>query len=198
MTEDYEVGLRLGALGLKTMFVRIPAAPGDRAAIASRGHFPATLDAAVRQKARWIGGIAFSGWDRLGWHGGLGERWMRMRDRRGPFAALLMLAGYGAMLLWAQLALAQSLGAPVVLVVGPKLAFLLKLNLALLLWRLVMRAGFTTAAYGLGEGLLSIPRLVVANLIAILAVRRALAIHGAPGPREWDKTRHIFPKELGT
>ena len=30
MTEDYEVGLRLGAMGLRTMFVRIPAAPGER------------------------------------------------------------------------------------------------------------------------------------------------------------------------
>ena len=30
MTEDYELGLRVGALGLKTMFVRIPATPGDR------------------------------------------------------------------------------------------------------------------------------------------------------------------------
>src|SRR5690242_4728604 len=29
MTEDYEMGLRLCALGLKTMFVRIPAQPGD-------------------------------------------------------------------------------------------------------------------------------------------------------------------------
>ena len=32
MTEDYEVGLRIGALGLKTMFVRIPARPGRAAA----------------------------------------------------------------------------------------------------------------------------------------------------------------------
>ena len=51
--------------------------------------------------------------------------------------------------------------------------------------------------YGLGEGLLLVPRLVVANLIAVLAARRALALHGAPGQREWDKPRHIFPKELG-
>jgi adsorption protein B len=28
MTEDYEMGLRLGAIGVKTMFVRIPAEPG--------------------------------------------------------------------------------------------------------------------------------------------------------------------------
>ena len=39
MTEDYEVGLRIGALGLKTMFVRIPAQPGERGVVASRGHF---------------------------------------------------------------------------------------------------------------------------------------------------------------
>jgi adsorption protein B len=197
MTEDYELGLRLGALGLKTMFVRIPAAPGDRAAIASRGHFPSTLDAAVRQKARWIGGIALAGWDRLGWRGGIGERWMRLRDRSGPFAALLMLAGYAAVILWAQLELAQALGAPIAVAIGPHLALLLKVNFVLLLWRMLMRAGFTTSAYGPWQGILSIPRLVVANVIAILAVRRALALHGAAGPPSWDKTHHIFPKELG-
>jgi adsorption protein B len=50
MTEDYELGLKLGALGLKTMFVRIPAAPGENGVVASRGHFPATLGAAVRRR----------------------------------------------------------------------------------------------------------------------------------------------------
>lgn len=194
LTEDYELGLRLGALGLRTMFVRIPASPGSRAIVASRGHFPADLDAAVRQKARWIGGIALAGWDRLGWSGGLGERWMRMRDRRGPFAALLLVAGYAAMLLWLQLGIARALGAPApALHVSPLLGILLTINLCLLGWRIVMRFAFTSAAYGLREGLRSIPRLLVANLIAILAARRALALHDAGGPTRWDKTRHIFP-----
>ena len=112
MTEDYEMGLRLGALGVRTMFVRLPALPGSRAVVSSRGHFPASLDDAVRQKARWIGGIAFAGWDRLGWRGGLGERWMRMRDRRGPLAALVIFAGYLAAFLWSQMWLADVLGAP--------------------------------------------------------------------------------------
>ena len=197
MTEDYEIGLRLGAMGLKTMFVRMPANPGDRSAVATRGHFPTTLDAAVRQKARWIGGIALSGWERLGWRGGLGERWMRMRDRRGPFAALLMVAGYAAALLWVQLALAHALGAPIAPSVGPKLMVLLQLNALLLTWRMLVRALFTTAAYGFWQGLLSVPRLLVANVIAILAVRRAITLHGTTGPRQWDKTSHIFPRELG-
>ena len=196
MTEDYEMGLRLGAIGVKTMFVRIPAEPGNRAVVASRGHFPSTIGAAVRQKARWIGGIAFAGWDRLGWQGGLGERWMRMRDRRGPLAALLLLTGYGAAFLWAQVGIAASMGAPVEVPVSPALAWLLSINAWLLGWRLAMRFAFTTAAYGLGQGLLSLPRTIVANLIAILAARRALMIHSNGGATRWDKTHHIFPTEL--
>jgi bacteriophage N4 adsorption protein B len=42
---------------------------------------------------------------------------------------------------------------------------------------------------------LSIPRIVVGNVIAILAVKRALALHAGGGPSRWDKTRHIFPVE---
>ena len=135
MTEDYELGLRIGAFADKTMFVRIPAVPGSRSLVSSKGHFPATLDAAVRQKSRWIGGIALSGWERLGWRGGIGERWMRMRDRRGPLAALLLVAGYAAILLWLQLWIASKLGAPVSLTVSPALAFLLTVNAVLLAWR---------------------------------------------------------------
>ncbi len=44
-----------------------------------------------------------------------------------------------------------------------------------------MRFGFTSAAYGLREGLRSIPRIVIANLIAILAARRALTLHETGG-----------------
>ena len=193
LTEDYELGLRLGALGLKTMFVRLPATPGSRAVVASRSHFPSNLDAAVRQKARWIGGIALSGWDRLGWSGGLGERWMRMRDRRGPLAALLLVAGYAALVLWLQISLAAALGAPVAFSPSPMLSALLTVNLWLLGWRILMRFSFTTSAYGPGEGLRSIPRILVGNLIAILAARRAMRLHEAGGPQRWDKTHHIFP-----
>jgi adsorption protein B len=196
MTEDYELGLRIGALGLKTIFVRIHARPGERAVVSSRGHFPSTLGAAVRQKARWLGGIALTGWDRLGWRGGLGERWMRMRDRRGPLAALLLLAAYSAALLWSQIWLAKALGAPVDARLDPTLVTLLTINAWLLAWRVVMRAYFTASAYGATEGLLSIPRMFVGNLIAVLAAARAISLHMGGGAKRWDKTAHMFPAEL--
>jgi adsorption protein B len=196
MTEDYEMGLRFGALGLKTMFVRIPARPGERGVVSSRGHFPSTLGSAVRQKARWLGGIALAGWDRLGWSGGIGERWMRLRDRRGPLAALLLLAAYTAALLWSQLWLAEALGAPFHARLDPLLVTLLTINGWLLAWRILMRATFTASAYGIEEGLMSIPRLVIGNVIAMLAAARALTLHMGGGAKRWDKTRHIFPAEL--
>jgi adsorption protein B len=196
MTEDYEIGLKIGAIGLRTMFVRIPARPGDRGVVASRGHFPATVGCAVRQKARWLGGIALAGWDRLGWSGGIGERWMRLRDRRGPLAALLLLAAYGAALLWSQIWLAEALGAPIKARLDPALITLLTINGWLLLWRILMRAVFTASAYGFLEGLRSIPRLVVGNVIAMLAAARAVSLHLGGGAKRWEKTRHIFPAEL--
>ncbi|MEQ7873623.1 glycosyl transferase family protein [Sphingomonas sp. ASV193] len=196
MTEDYEMGLRLGALGLKTMFVRMAAGTGGGAVVASRGHFPTTMGAAVRQKARWIGGIAMSGWDRLGWTGGLGERWFRMRDRRGPMAAVLLAVGYLAALLWGQLALARALGAPVGFTPSPGLRLLLLANAVLLAWHVAMRMIFTAYAYGLGEGLRALPRLLVGNVIAIAASWRAARLHFGGGPRQWDKTAHTFPREL--
>ena len=196
LTEDYEVGLRIGALGLKTMFVRIPARAGERGMVASRGHFPGSIGAAVRQKARWLGGIALAGWDRLGWSGGLGERWMRLRDRRGPVAALLLLAAYGAALLWSQIWLAEALGAPIRARLDPTLVTFLTINAWLLAWRILMRACFTASAYGFWEGLRSIPRLVVGNVIAMLAAARAVSLHLGGGAKRWEKTRHIFPVEL--
>ncbi len=181
MTEDYELGLRVGDLGLKTIFVRMPAAPGSRALVASCGHFPATFAEAVRQKARWLGGIALTGWDRLGWN-----------------AALLLLSGYLAAMLWSQMWFAQALGAPIRVSIDPFLAGLLWVNLWLLLWRIAMRVLFTTSAYGLAQGMLSVPRLVVGNIIAICAAFRALAFYLARSPQVWEKTRHTFPKELRT
>ena len=135
LTEDYELGLRLRRAGGRAAFVRIRAGPG-RPLVATRGYFPTTLAAAVSQKARWIRGIALSGWEQLGWGGGFAERWMRMRDRQSMLAALLLAAGYAALLLWTlRTAGTFAAGLPPVATPEP-LRVLLLLNGGLLLWRL--------------------------------------------------------------
>lgn len=198
LTEDYELGLRLAGLGRRAAFIRCPAGPG-RPVVATREYFPATLDAAVAQKARWMAGIALAGWDRLGWTGGLAERWMRLRDRQSLLAALVLGAGYLALLLWALLIAAEALTGWTMPPFTPVLALLIAFNSALLLWRLAMRFGFVARAYGWREGIRSMPRAVTGNIVAMMAARRALGRYVASrrtGHAAWDKTAHAFPRQL--
>ena len=194
LTEDYELGLRLHMLGCKAALVRIPPAPGQRV-IATREFFPATRDAAAAQRARWIAGIALAGWDRLGWSGGVAERWMRLRDRQSLLAALVMAAAYLALLLFVGLWVISWLGGPALPHFGPVLNLLLVFNSLLFLWRLGMRFGFVAAAYGWREGLRALPRTVTSNILSMIAARRALGRY-LSGRSHWDKTAHVFPHQL--
>ena len=201
MTEDYELGIRVKALGGRGAMVRLRSGE-DRELVATREHFPATLDAALRQKTRWLTGIALSGWDRLGWPGSWADRYMLMRDRKAIATALLTTAGYlTAVLVVLDLALsrvvpaARSFG-PVV-PAGSVLALLFWVNAVALGWRLGLRAGFTAAAHGWREGIRALPRVVVGNLINAVAAVRALRsyhriITGRMQP-VWNKTAHKFP-----
>ena len=201
LTEDYELGLRLQAMGRRAAFVRTTRSDGRRV-VATREYFPATLDAAVAQKARWMTGIALAGWDRLGWSGGLAERWMRLRDRQSLLAALVLAAAYLALVLWRPAGRGvagadRALDRPS----RPLLTLLLAIN-------------FGAAALAAGDALrLRRPRLWLArgaarrcrarsprNIIAMMAARRALARYvfacSAPAPSTWDKTAHAFPRHL--
>ncbi len=198
LTEDYELGLRLRAAGGRAAFVRMAAGP-DKAIVSTREYFPGTIEGAVQQKARWMTGIALSGWERLGWSGGVAERWMRLRDRQSLLAALFLATGYIALGLEVLLELRRFATGAAPRPLGPVLLLLLQVNVGMLLWRLAMRCGFTTRAYGWREGLRAIPRAVVSNWIAILAARRAVLrylVIRRSGRTSWDKTVHAFPHQL--
>lgn len=194
LTEDYEAGLRIAHMGGRGVFVRMRDRTG--ALVATREYFPDSIKAAVIQKARWMVGISLAGWDRMGWHGGPAEWWMRIRDRRATLAALVLFASYMAFIMWG-LFVAISLVTPLDQPPCPPLIeALLWLNLGLMIWRTTMRAAFVGHAYGWRYGLMAIPRTLIANFIAILAARRAvfLYIRSLLGkPLTWDKTQHSFP-----
>lgn len=124
---------------------------------------------------------------------------MRMRDRRGPLAVLALAAAYLAILGWAIAGAAHLATGTAAPAVGRGLQLVLAVNAGLLAWRLVWRFVATQRTYGWREGLWSMPRAIVANLIAMFAAVRAAGqylriLAGAP-PR-WDKTAHVFPDEL--
>ncbi|MBJ7441120.1 MAG: glycosyl transferase family protein [Sphingopyxis sp.] len=203
LTEDYELGMVIGAYGLRTRFVDETGLAGDR--VVSRGAFPDRADAAVRQKARWIAGIALAGWDHLGWPGSRRDgptvqpsriwlaRWMLWRDRRAPLAALILLAAYAGMLLTAFGWAGQVLFGWEAVAVSDGIRMLLALNALLLVWRLAMRSLFAGRCYGWREAAWAVPRAFVANVIAMLAARRAMLIYWRilrSGEVVWDKTEH--------
>ncbi|MGN6375682.1 MAG: glycosyl transferase family protein [Sphingomonas sp.] len=202
LTEDYELGLGIDAIGGRGIFARVAEVPGGPV-VAVRAFFPGTLTAAVRQKARWMVGIALAGWDRVGW-GAIAdwrEHWMRMRDRRAPLAVLVLCAAYAALVAWGFASLLHWISGVPVPPTPRRLQVLLIGNGLLLAWRLVLRTWCTAQAYGWREARWAPPRVLVGNFIALLAARRALTRYVAMlrgAETRWDKTAHVFPEDLAT
>jgi len=191
LTEDYELGWRIARSGRRGRFLRLRDADGQL--IATRSYFPATVGEAVRQKTRWVHGIAFQGWDRLGWWGKAADLWMALRDRRGPLVALVLFVAYVLVVVGAGLSLAEAAHLVPAAKYPPEVRLLMQLCLAGLAWRVLFRFTFTCREYGCVEGLRAVLRIPVANLIAIIAGRRALfayvrSLNGATV--RWDKTEH--------
>jgi bacteriophage N4 adsorption protein B len=191
LTEDYELGLLLSRSPRGSRFLRVRDSSG--ALVATRSYFPATLPAAVRQKTRWVHGIALQSWDRLGWSGRWTDIWMAVRDRRGPLTALVLAAAYLLLVIETMLWCAQGLGWQGGVAVSPMLKGMLLLSLIGFFWRAAFRFGFTAAEYGAAEGLRAIVRIPLANVVAIMAGRRALVAYFRSlwgNGVVWEKTRH--------
>lgn len=197
LTEDYELGLRVGAYGGRVILARILDSTGQL--VGTRACFPDTLDASVRQKSRWLTGIALAGWDRWGWRGTIAEKWMLLRDRRSIIAAIILLAAYVSIILTAILAVGSAAGLYEAKAMPTTLTMMLQITLLFLLWRMVVRALFVGAQYGLLEAVLSVPRGVIANIVAIMAARRACVAyvkHCMGKPLVWEKTfHHVVPEQ---
>jgi adsorption protein B len=219
LTEDYDIAFRLAKMGMREIFVRLPISlvveavgPGGvpeitrrSMPVATREFFPEDFRAAYRQRARWLLGIAFQGWTQHGWEGNLGAKYFFLRDRKGLITAPGAILAYFAMFsLVAGHGLFQLFPAterpPYALLDSELYKTLLWVNLILLGNRLVQRTFFTTRIYGIWQGLMAGPRMVVSNLLNFFATLRAAAIfarHKATGkPIVWDKTTHSYPFQI--
>ncbi len=191
LTEDYELGLKVAEAGAKSAFVRVRGDDGQL--VATGALFLHRLDRAVRQKLRWVCGIALQGWDRMGWSGGLIDGSMRLRDRRGPLAAIVLFVAYLLMVVSGLLLVAQHLGYARPIPLTPLIKALLLANVLSLLWRAACRAVFTGREYGPAEGVRAMLRIPLGNIIAIMAGRRAVVqyVGSLRGKMlAWEKTEH--------
>ena len=124
---------------------------------------------------------------------------MRIHDRRALIGAIVLVAGYASLILTSVIGIASwGWGLPVPQPT-PLLRQLLTVTAALLLWRLATRMFFVTQAYGWREGVRAVPRAIIANIIAIIAARRAVSVYlkmRRDGVERWEKTAHAFPTDV--
>ena len=207
LTEDYEIGLKFRLAGRKTHFacrtIERRSGSGSREEfIATRELFPGSFNASVRQRSRWILGISLQTWAQIGWQGTLPVLYCLWRDRKVVVTNSLLLSGY-LLVLYAVLrtAVAQATGHAwsfeAVVHRDSPLMWLLTANIIFAAWRFAMKARFVGRLYGVGHALLSTPRLILGNVIGILATLRAVrqyTAHRFSGkPLRWLKTAHEFP-----
>ena len=217
LTEDYDIGFRLKAKGLKEIFVRFPVILDDSEdvrkklligqsiresnVICVREYFPDTLATAIRQKSRWITGIVFQGYKTHRWTKNPILNYFLWRDRKGAVTNFISFIATVILLQLILLWLYQNLwpGAYHFLSIFESSEWLvgfLWLNFFLMMNRIIQRIFFVSTYYGLAQGLLSIPRLLWGNYINFMAnlkaVKQVLA-HGDVRRIAWDKTTHDFP-----
>ncbi len=187
LTEDYENGYCLHRMGYRQLFVplRRGAAP-----LATREYFPRRLHAAVRQRSRWVAGIALQGWQHHGWRAPRRQIYWLWRDRKGlvgnlltPFANTLFAYGLAN---WRSIP-------PMPHWLYPVCAAALGISVLQMSTRAVCSARIYGWRFAAGAPL----RVLWSNLVnalATVAAIRQFAVARQRGHRLiWRKTDHVYP-----
>ncbi|MBC7350330.1 MAG: phage adsorption protein NrfB [Candidatus Aminicenantes bacterium] len=214
LTEDYEIGIRLGKLGLKQIILvqwvervvtrKDQAKPKKvRELVATRAFFLEEFRKAMRQRARWVYGIAWQGLRNIGWDRNLKVSYSLLRDRLSFFTNFLYVFGYlliaYILTCWVAHLFRPDFAIPAL--VRPdeiwwKLALLV---LFFFCWRILMRIVFVKKIYGLGQALLSPIRIIVGNVLnfasSTLAMLWLIRAVSTRKEQTWIKTEHAFPAE---
>jgi len=199
VTEDYILGIEAKRAGFRSIFAAL-SAPADQGAdyVATREFFPQHLEASIKQKTRWVYGIAFEAMHKLGWQGQLWDIYFLLRDRKGMITNFLGPASVILMIL----ALAD--------VIDPEtlprdmyrlFQWSLSFNLLAVVFRYVARLTSSYRVYGRLDWLGVAIRWPVSLYINMAATFRAWKIYlgesqFATSPIVWSKTTHDVPDDF--
>ncbi|MFG1345081.1 glycosyl transferase family protein [Xanthobacter autotrophicus DSM 431] len=224
LTEDYDISSRLYHARMQSIIARLPVEyrvtreslfgfgkPKEvylAMPLCVREFFPDTFRTSYRQKARWTLGIAFQGWRHSGWEGNWATKYFLFRDRKGIVTSIVAVLAYVVAAHFLLIYGAEKLGLlpvrfPSIFATEAWLLAVLTGNAVAFALRLVQRFYFVASVYGWEQGLMSVPRVVMANFVNFAATVRAWRLflgHTFLGRRiVWDKTTHDFPDagELG-
>jgi bacteriophage N4 adsorption protein B len=197
LTEDYEIGVYIHNAGYSQLFAPLRHSP--KGITATREYFPRKVRPAIRQRTRWVTGIALQCWERHGWRGTWRSRYWFWRDRKGLIANPLSLftnALFAAGLADWFVSLAHH--RPWTFAVSnPKIVALCWMTTTLQCFRSMLRMACVARIYGLPFAL-GVPfRTLHANFVNGCASVRALyryvdaRLHHRP--LVWLKTEHAYP-----
>ena len=213
VTEDYEFGFRLAELKMESIFAKFRVVRMQtltrgfwhkregiqevRELVATREFFPDRLALAVRQKSRWILGIALQGWKNIGWPEGFWRRYMLFHDRKSLGSNLINMLGYATLAYWLSMYFTRPDLHSSSLVQYPWVWYVILADTILMVHRWLQRFVAVKTIAGSKQAFLSIPRSVVLNFINFMATAAAIKqflFSEISGKRiAWAKTSHAFP-----
>ena len=198
LTEDYEIGVYIHKCGYSQLFA--PLRRTDKEFIATREYFPSKIHSAIRQRTRWITGIALQCWEREGWRGAWRTRYWFWRDRKGlianPLSLLTNLLFVAGTADWIEAAVQHRPWA--FAVTNPGIVELCSLTLALQCLRVWLRMMCVARIFGVPFALGVPLRILHGNFINCFASLRAVWGYTHARIRRthlvWLKTDHAYPE----
>jgi adsorption protein B len=198
LTEDYEIGVRIHEMGYRQTFASL--ARSEQGLIATREYFPRNTHAAIRQRTRWITGIALQTWERHGWRGSWRTKYWFWRDRKGlltnPISVLANLVFFSGVL---DYSLAKLLHHPWHFTVqSSTVARLCATTLGLQWFRTGLRSLCVGRIFGWQTAAGVLLRVFHANLInsaaTVCALRNYVQARRRKHTLSWNKTDHHYPQ----
>lgn len=187
VTEDYQLGLLSTEIKSKTEFACYFIKDNNKKNfIATREYFPKKIRASIRQRSRWVLGIAYQSFKSLGWKGSLAQKYFLFRDRKGPIANTLTCLGFSLFFIEPK---------------AEEALYMLPIIVFFACNRVFQRFFHTSEVYGAPATWMLIPRMILGNFINAAASIRAtyqyLKYVVAGIEPVWLKTSHELPFGFG-
>ena len=197
LTEDYEIGVYIHNAGYRQHFAPLRRSNTDF--IATREYFPMRVRSAIRQRTRWVTGIALQCWERVGWRGSGWTRYWFWRDRKGlvtnPLSLLTNVVFVAGVIDWFRSMAAHRPWA--FAVTHPEIVMLCWATLVFQCFRLTLRMACVGRLFGYGFAAGVPLRSFHGNFINCCATFRAVWRYVQARLRKnkhvWLKTEHAYP-----